>query len=337
LSGPRLLVAALSTALLPACLPADTRAPPGKLTITVSPSDATLQGLTTDDGFTIAFERVLVSLGHTALDDECNSYSEARYYRLLDLGAGSGQTLGLLFGLGACDVQFRFAPPDSDAVRGAGVTEADDLFMRTPLPNDGYNLESGVALDVVGSASRDGFITHFHWSFRQNLRYSNCGLGDNAAFLDGVTLHAGDDLSYDVRIETEALFRDDVDPAKSAFRFAPFAAADLVLGNGDGQVSLDELGRVQGFLVANERTGRDVGWRPAVPVEPPSTDNDAGAAPDASGGETATAVTIPGSLADFVYLFLVPTLPRFRDVGRCETFPTQQLLPQSGATPLPPG
>ena len=73
------------------CLPADTRTPPGKLTMTVSPSDATLHGFTTVDGWAVQFERVLVGIGHTGLGPDCTNYSEARYYRLLDLSAGSGQ------------------------------------------------------------------------------------------------------------------------------------------------------------------------------------------------------------------------------------------------------
>jgi hypothetical protein len=319
-------------------LPADTRDPPGKLTMAVSPSDATVHQFGSADGWTIAFERVLVSLGHTSLDSDCDSYSEARYYRLLDLGAGSGQTLGRLFGLGTCDVQFRFAPADSDAVLGAGVTPADEMYMRTPVPDDGFNHDAGVALDVTGSASRDGAVTLFHWSFRQNIRYGNCAVSENGQLLGGVTLHGGDDLTYDLRIESEALFRDSVDPDQAAIRFAPFAAADLVFGNADGQVSLDELGRVPGWLAASDRSGRDVTWRPAMPLG--ATTDDAGAATGADAGAAGDASSGPlvsATLADFVYVFLVPTLPRFRDVGRCSTFPPQQVVPLPAARPPPPG
>lgn len=328
---------AMLPVLFTACLPADTRAAPGELTMTVSPSDATLHGIATADGWTITFDRVLVSMGHTTLDDDCNSYSDARYYRLLDLGAGSGQTLSLLFGLGTCDLQFRFAPPDADAVLGAGITDADEMYMRTPLQDDGYNIDSGVALDVVGSAARDGAVSRFHWSFRQNIRYGNCTFPGASGSGSGVTLLGGDHVTYDIRMPAEALFRDNVDPEHASLHFAPFAAADALFGNADGEVSLDELRRVPGFVAATDATGIGVSWRPATSIAPPSADGGAPIAVDAGAAADSIATPVAASLADFVYVFLVPSMPLFRDGGRCETFPPQQLVRVPVTTPPAPG
>jgi hypothetical protein len=125
----------------------------------------------------------------------------------------------------------------------------------------------------------------------------------NGQTIDGVSLHGGDDFTYDVRIETEALFRDNINADRATLRFQPIADADAA-GNADGEVTLDELNLVAGSLTA---TGdfSDISW--SAGASTPSND----------GGRSVA----PASLEDFVYLFLVPTMPRFRDVGHCSYFP----------------
>ena len=103
---------------------------------------------------------------------------------------------------------------------------------------------------------------------------------------------------FDLRLEPEAVFRDDTNPTSASLRFDPFAQADT---DGDGQVTLDELR--------------------AVPI---STIIEAGAFeagtyevdPDSGLFQRGQPVVI-SSLGDFVYELLVPTLVRFRDTGWC--------------------
>jgi hypothetical protein len=272
--------------------------------MTVSPSDATLHGFTTADDWALHFDRVLVGIGHTALDPDCTNYSEARYYRVLDLSAGSAQTLSFLYGLGTCDVAFRIAPPDADTVLGEGVTDADEVFLRTPGSDD-YFSNAGVALDVIGAAVHQGMTESFHWSFRQNIRFTDCQVMKDGQLVSGVTLRSNDALTYDILLETEALFRDNVDDARASLRFAHFAAADLVFGNGDGIVTLDEVGKVPA-VIATPSSGSDASSHIEWSGADASADLDA-----------ASAVT----LEDFVYLLLVPTIPRFRGIGRCTNHP----------------
>jgi hypothetical protein len=285
------------------CLPADTRTPPGKLTMTVSPSEATLHGFTTDDNWAVQLDRVLVGIGHTALGSDCTNYSEARYYRVLDLSAGSGQVLSFLYGLGTCDVMFRMAPPDADTVLGQGVTDADQVFMRT-AGSDSYFADAGVALDVKGSAVHEGITESFHWSFRQNIRFTDCEVIEDGHLMSGVTLHSNDAVAFDIVVETEALFRDNVDATQALLQFAHFAAADRTFGNGDGIVTLDEIAQVP-VVIASPSGGNDT-----------STHVETWSAPD--GGAGAPNQT---TFEDFVYLLLVPTIPRFRGVGHCVNHP----------------
>src|SRR5436190_2255052 len=82
-----------------ACLPSDDRPPPGSVAFTVSPSPAVRDGVTSDDGWTLTFSRLLLGIGRTGLDDGCTEYAEARYDRLIDVTKGSGQKLSIIYGL----------------------------------------------------------------------------------------------------------------------------------------------------------------------------------------------------------------------------------------------
>jgi hypothetical protein len=246
---------------------------------------------------------VLVGIGHTALGADCTSYSEARYYRVLDLSAGSGQALSFLYGLGSCDVAFRMAPPDTDTVLGQRVTSADEVYMRT-AGTDGYFPDAGVALDITGSAVHEGTTERFHWSFRQSIRFTDCEVIEDGQLMSGVTLRSDEAVTYDIVLEIEALFRDNVDPAQASLHFAHFAAADLTFGNADGIVTLDEVGQVP-LVIAAPSSGSDA----AAHIEMWSAPDGGAAAPDRV------------TLQDFVYLLLVPTIPRFRGVGHCTNHP----------------
>ena len=282
-------------AAMGACVPADTRPAPGSLTLTVSPSPAVQNGVVTADGWAITFERVLVAIGRAGLSDACISYSEANYDRVLDVTRQAGQKLSILHGLGQCDVRFRVGPPSSDAVLGDGVVEDQKTVLRTP-GTDPYVPRGGIAIDVGGAATRDGVTKRFQLLFRPRVRYANCSLDGGDA--PAVDLQSNVDLVYDIRIEAEAMLRDDLDATTAALRFEPFAAADK---DGDGIVTLDELRLVPIAAV------RDAGA-----FEAGTYDFD-----DDAGGFRPGRPIVIATLGDYVYELLVPTFPRFRDVGRC--------------------
>lgn len=286
---------AFGVAALDACVPADDRPTPGKLTLTVSPSPAVQNGVVTADGWNVVFERVLVGIGNASLGSDCSRYSDSRYDRLLDVTSKSGQKLSFLYGIGTCDVGFRVAAPTSDAVLGEGVTEEDKTALRTP-GGDAYVPLGGVAIDLRGAATRGGVTKRFHLMFRPRVRYANCKLEADAG--KAVDLQSNVDLVYDIRIEGEAVLRDDVDAATASLRFEPFAAADK---DGDGVVTLDELRAVPIASV------RDSGAFEAGVYD---FDEDAGVF------RAGRAVPIE-SLGDYVYELLLPSLPRFRGTGAC--------------------
>jgi hypothetical protein len=93
----------------------------------------------------------------------------------------------------------------------------------------------------------------------------------------------------------EALLRDDT-AASSVVRFDSIASADGVFGNGDGGITLDELGGV------SLEEARKLG-------------------PYGIGDADPTAIH---SIEDYVYLLLLPTVPQFRESVVCQ--PTVRMV-----------
>jgi hypothetical protein len=282
-------------AAMNACVPADTRPTPGTVTITVSPSPQLENGVTTADGWNVTFERVLVNLGQASFSDQCARYSDADYDRVLDVTKKHDQRLSILHGIGQCDFRFRVSSPSTDSLLGEGVSEDDKTRMRTP-GMDPYTPLGGIAIDLAGAATRGGVTKRFHLLFRPRVRYGMCRLTPDGG--PGVDLASAVDQVFDIRIEAEAMLRDDVDASVASLRFEPFAGADK---DGDGNVTLDELRAVPISSV------RDGGAFEAGTYE---FDDDAGI--------FVQGMPIPIlSFGDYVYELLLPSLPRFRDVGTC--------------------
>ena len=117
ISLSRISALLLVGALLPGCLPESKLPEPGSLLTTASGSPATQNGFSTEDGWAISFDRVLVSAGPMQLDDEgCKKYAEYTepgYGRVLDVVQPGAQKLSVIYGTGRCaGVDFEVSPPD---------------------------------------------------------------------------------------------------------------------------------------------------------------------------------------------------------------------------------
>jgi hypothetical protein len=191
-----LAVSALTAGVLwgtTGCLPGDTRPEPGSVLTTVSGSAATRSEFATADGWAVTFERVLLGAGPMQLGDNCQKhaeYSEPGYDRVVELTEPPGQKLGIMFGLGTCDIDFQLSPPSEDAVRGRGVSEADKAFMRTP-GSDAYAGRVGVVLHVRGHATQGGRKLGFRWDLRQSLFFTRCTVTIDAVEQPGLNLRGG--------------------------------------------------------------------------------------------------------------------------------------------------
>jgi hypothetical protein len=281
----RLAYLPLLLTTITACLPADDRPPPGRLELQASPSIATSHGVTTKDLWDLRFDRVLLGIGEPSLGDDCVSYGEANYSRLLNLLAGPGQKLGIVYGTGNCDISFRTASPTADSVLGDGVSEADRSFMGTP-DSDAYVQAQAISLQVDGHATQSGITKTFSFSFRQRLRFDHCSAVINGATVTGVSLSENSNEVIDLSIAVERIFLSDVRDNYGTLRFTPFAQSDT---NNDGIITLEEIGKTQLYQL-NFAGLYSIG--------------------DADPNTVKT-------LEDYVYLLLMPSIPRFRDLGVC--------------------
>ena len=279
----------LCLALVPSgCLPADTRPEPGSLLSTVEGSESTLQGWTTDDGWDVVFDRVLLTIGPMQFGDACDKYSEAGYDRILDVTRHGRQKLSVLFGLGRCDVDFEASPPGLRSVLGEGVSESDRDTLRLPA-RDALGSAQGSVLRVEGSAARQGRVLAFAWDLRQRLYFTRCQVQVAGEVRRGIALRSAEALTQNLLIEVESLFCDDAED-RSSTRFQPFADADAVLGDADGLITLAELGA-----------------QPLEAIRGPGRYSGRG-----------LAATVPSTLGEYLHLALWPELIRYRDTGSCE-------------------
>ena len=295
------------------CVPADTRPVPGALTVTVSPSQGILGGVTTVDGWNVSFERVLVAIGGVRLGDSCLTYTEPDYDRVLDVTTKGQQKLSITYAIGTCSFGFRVQPPSTDSLLGDGVAEDDKTLLRTPGA-DAYVARGGIAYSIAGHATRGDVTKHFQLIFRPRVRYRNCTLTADGG--DPVDLPSAASLVYDIRIEAEAVLRDDVDAA-APLRFDPFAKADQ---NGDGQITLDEL---RALPIADVRDGG------AFEAGTYDVDDDGGLVRQGK-------PIVIETFGDYVYEVLIPAIPRFQGGGTC-TASVRGTLGDGGNGGAPPG
>ena len=320
------VLALVAVGVVFACVPADTRPEPASLFVTVGASEPTRGGITTADGWSLAFDRVLVGVGRTTISSSCARYSESSYDRVVELSKRGPQKLAVLYGIGHCDLRFRVGTPSSEAIVGEGATDDDKTFMRT-RGADRWVSRGGVVLDVAGVARKGGAEKTFRFVFRSSIRYSGCSTDGNSAFVLEAQ-DAGDDDEPDASITTSADAAIDGEPPPpvgigvvleggaaleqaltfdveelflagdgKTLRFDPYAAADT---DQNGAITLDELARVPITTVFD-----------GGPFETSTF----GSVIDA-GGRGGRKVTV-STLGDYLYLVLLPRLLRYGDGGAC--------------------
>jgi hypothetical protein len=101
-------------------------------------------------------------------------------------------------------------------------------------------------------------------------------------------LKQDDDVALDVVLHAEALFAENPRDPQAPLRFDPIADADA-RGDGDGVVTLDELGQ--------------------VPLSELQTDT--------AYGKGDGAMVAWTTLEDFIYLGTAPSMARYQETGKC--------------------
>lgn len=243
------------------CLTEDDRPPPGKMVFRGVADAALRDGFSTEDGWTIRYERFIASLGH-ASPEECTMYSDSAYNRILDLRLEGPQHLSVIYALGPCQIDYELSSPNQDSLLGAGVPAEVRDFMRTPGSDD-IAKDAGVSIHLRGVATKNGIEKRFEWIFRNRIDYTNCSQTVDGQLVQGIDLSEDEQVNQDLVVHGGALFQDHQKTTKALLVFDPFAAADDVYGDGDGNVTLDELGKVPlaDIAIADRFVDADNDWQ----------------------------------------------------------------------------
>jgi hypothetical protein len=214
-----------------------------------------------------------------------------------------------------------------------------DTDPYTGTDRSGHPQPTGVAMYVKGRATKDAVTKTFAWSFRQRVSYQKCAAprnpvdagsvpvsGDAGSIRDagdagnisdagfvrdagppgpqGIDLAGGKAKTVDIRMHGESLFLDSTNLLDGGLRFDILAAADDKYGNGDGDITLAELGLVPLADIGLSRRYVELPTDFAVPAPGGSSSSAAPAKPWTN-------------LEDFVYLGLYPKVARFENTGIC--------------------
>jgi hypothetical protein len=283
--APASFVVALAAIGSSGCLPDDTRPVPGRLEVTTVGSTATVQGFETEDGWTVTIDRLLLGIGALELEgDGCNHYGQTRYTRLFDFTVGDQpHRVGIAYALGDCDLGFDLRTPESNSLRGPGVSEGDIAAMRAATVDAWVFEAEPTSVLVIGGASDGARQVRFEWRFRKQYEIKACSEGPTGEPGTAVAIEGEAELGRLIAVDARELFRGDDEAEEMPLRFGEMADADA---NGDGDVSLAEL--------------EDV----AAPLDP---------GPEPGGPEPEAP-----SLADRLYDARVPRMARPPGSGPCE-------------------
>lgn len=238
-----LTLAAAASLLLIGCLPGDSRPTPAVLHFTAEPSAADIEGVTTDDGWRVTFEKILIAFGGEGVDDgdRCTGYSNAGYDRLFDFTVPRRQKLGDAYALGTCEVRLRVRSTNLDTLFGEGVGQKESAFMRTLVPGPGSDEQLRRA-DVRGHATRGDVTKRFDWPFFDSLRLHKCKTADDTGDVKQAILWSSGSFPVKLVFHAEELLRETPHDT-SRLRFDALAAAD---SDGDQVITREELAVIPG-------------------------------------------------------------------------------------------
>lgn len=222
MSHTSLVPPALVAASLLACAPGE-----GTLDVVIygeSYIEASIPADVFVDGWTLTFDRFLVSVGELTLAQagEPEGAEEPRY-QIFDLAQPSGgagfSVTSAQVPAGAYDGLRYHIAPAADAIAG-DATEEDVQRMR----------DGGLSIYVEGQAERAGVVKRFAWGFATRTDYAHCK--STAVVADGGVATA------QLTVHGDHLFYDDLFSPTPNVTFDLFAAADA---DADGEITRAEL------------------------------------------------------------------------------------------------
>ena len=188
-----------------------------------------------EDGWDITFTKFLIHLGHvTVADAEGNVGAKMEGTILFDHKIAGEKPVFTADDLAAGpweNVSFEAPVATPDAELAEGVTEADKQLL----------IDNEASVYVAGSGSKDGVTKTFAWVFPVGTVYEKCKGELDGKETSGALVTNGGVDQIQLTIHGDHFFYDDLQAENAVLRFDAIAAAD----DGDGDVTLDELGAVQ--------------------------------------------------------------------------------------------
>jgi hypothetical protein len=187
------------------------------------------------DGWTIRYSRFLVVLqGIRVADTDGKIGAELSASKLFDLTKPGVKSVVSFPGLEAKAwerVSYEIAPA-TGSTETIGTTDQDKALM----------VSSNLSLYVEGSATKDSVTKTFAWGFSTHTLFDRCTGQISGKDTEGVVVTNGGTDDVQLTIHGDHLFYDDLQAPDAKLRFDSIAAADA---NGDGAVTLEELGAVK--------------------------------------------------------------------------------------------
>lgn len=206
---------------------------PGTITATVYGEEFIEEGIPADafgDGWSVAFDRFLVSIGGTAAQagDGGQAAGDPGFF-LVDLAqpsGGEGYELSTFEAPGGSYDRFSYQLSPDTSATPVNVGTADAMAMKA----------ANYSIWVKGSATKGSTTKTFDWGFRLSLTHARCEVAEK---LDG------GDITLQATIHADHFFYDDAISEEPNVMFQLIADADGAAGTpADGAISLAELAAV---------------------------------------------------------------------------------------------
>jgi hypothetical protein len=188
-----------------------------------------------EDGWTIAFDKLLVVISEISVAEEGKPPAATlAASKLFDMHAPGEKLVASFPDVPAKaypSVSWAIVPASSTTELGAGATDADRAMMA----------EKGYSIWLSATASKGEVSKKIAWGFTTNTLYERCKAEKEGREVDGVVVTNGGTDSVQLTIHGDHFFYDDLQSADAKVRFDAIADADA---DADGEVTLEELAAV---------------------------------------------------------------------------------------------